>query len=69
MKIDIDVKTPASSIYFYSGHITKKAVKYCFEVKDADCDLEVCWMYEYPFPDKSDVEDEIIDKYLKKMGI
>ena len=69
MKIEIDVKTPISTTYYYEGHITKKGTKYCFEVKDADCDLDVCWLDEYPFNDKSDVEDEIIDKYLKKQGI
>ena len=53
--------------------VTEKTVVNCFLkanfMYDENCDLEVCWMDEYPFPDKSDVEDEIIDKYLKKMGI
>lgn len=69
MKIEIDISTPVSTTYYYSGHIEKNGGKYCFEVKDADSDLEVSWLDDYNLSDKSDVEDEIIDRYLKKWGI
>lgn len=74
MKIHIDTFKPSFITYYYEGYITKDIStnddeyiegKYCFEVKESEGDLEVNWLDDYTFEDKSDVEDKIIEQFYK----
>ena len=75
MDITLILDKPCFIVKHYEGYITKDASmdeneyieeRFYFEVKNAEGDLTVIWTDIYDYSDKSDIEDKIIEQYLKE---
>ncbi len=64
MEIEINKLKPSFIVYHYDGFVMKNNKKYNFEIIDAQNHIVVNWIDWIDSFNRSDIEEEIINKYI-----